>query len=598
MNRKNLTAAVLAGLAGVAGIAGTAQAVNLNPDGLGQVLIYPYYTSNDGNQTILSVVNTTEQAKAVKVRFLEGFNSREVLDFNLYMSHHDVWAAAIADVEGTPTLMIPDNSCTVPYLYQMGVDAGYGMGMQSFLDIAYSDNGTVNGVSYDFSDGGPTGIGRAAEGHFEIIEMGTIYNDTVIGEAVTHDPATGAPADCALLTAAWTRDLDTPADSGQWILDVVDTEEEKYPGVGTFDIERNSGGLFGGAAVVNANNGTMFSYDAIAVQGFDKFEDELGLNYEPGTIYPSLNSGDQNDAWLFFGPPTNEPWNGYYEGYDDSFGYFDTSVDAVSALFMKSNIVNEYIVDDAMNAGTEWIITFPTKNFYADWARMCAEGLVDGYYWEDDMGYCYEWSEGTEDYDPYAREPFTKLFADTQMVTDDVAGDYEAPDCEVVYIKTWDREEGTFIPDPVDPITGTKPPVVSPSLPTCDPGFDPECTPEVEEVPFQLCNEVNVLRFGEEVVFGTPMFDQEALEGLNNTLLVTVEDEFESGWGRIRFDTEDGRMDSNGLVGLPVTGFAAYEFENGYLDGGSVKANYGGLFKHKGLVTRTATPSIMLPIAN
>ena len=83
MNRKNLTAAVLAGLAGVAGLAGTAQAVNLNPDGLGQVLIYPYYTANSGNATILSVVNTTDSAKAVKVRFLEGFNSREVLDFNL-----------------------------------------------------------------------------------------------------------------------------------------------------------------------------------------------------------------------------------------------------------------------------------------------------------------------------------------------------------------------------------------------------------------------------------------------------------------------------------------------------------------------------------
>jgi len=53
MNRKNLTAAVLAGLAGIAGIAGTAQAVNLNPDGLGQVLIYPYYTTNGGNDTLL-----------------------------------------------------------------------------------------------------------------------------------------------------------------------------------------------------------------------------------------------------------------------------------------------------------------------------------------------------------------------------------------------------------------------------------------------------------------------------------------------------------------------------------------------------------------
>ena len=34
-------------------------------------------------------------AKAVKVRFLEGKNSREVLDFNLYLSAKDVWTAAI-----------------------------------------------------------------------------------------------------------------------------------------------------------------------------------------------------------------------------------------------------------------------------------------------------------------------------------------------------------------------------------------------------------------------------------------------------------------------------------------------------------------------
>ena len=67
MNRKNLTAAVLAGLAGTAGIASTVQAVNLNPGGLGQVLVYPYYTVNGGNITLLSVVNTSEDAKAVKV---------------------------------------------------------------------------------------------------------------------------------------------------------------------------------------------------------------------------------------------------------------------------------------------------------------------------------------------------------------------------------------------------------------------------------------------------------------------------------------------------------------------------------------------------
>ena len=41
-NKKSLYAA-LAGVSAL-GVTGTAQAVNVNPDGLGQVLIYPYYT--------------------------------------------------------------------------------------------------------------------------------------------------------------------------------------------------------------------------------------------------------------------------------------------------------------------------------------------------------------------------------------------------------------------------------------------------------------------------------------------------------------------------------------------------------------------------
>ena len=84
MKRNSLTTAVVAGIAGVAGFAGLANAVDLNPDGLGQVLIYPYYTVNKSQDTLFSVVNTDPiNGKAVKVRFLEGYNSREVLDFNL-----------------------------------------------------------------------------------------------------------------------------------------------------------------------------------------------------------------------------------------------------------------------------------------------------------------------------------------------------------------------------------------------------------------------------------------------------------------------------------------------------------------------------------
>ncbi|PUB91841.1 MAG: hypothetical protein DBP01_00180, partial [gamma proteobacterium symbiont of Ctena orbiculata] len=44
-------------------------AVHLNSDGAGQIALLPYYTVNNGFITNLTVTNTTELYKAVKVRF-------------------------------------------------------------------------------------------------------------------------------------------------------------------------------------------------------------------------------------------------------------------------------------------------------------------------------------------------------------------------------------------------------------------------------------------------------------------------------------------------------------------------------------------------
>ena len=472
MNRKNLTAAVLAGLAGAAGLAGTAQAVNLNPDGLGQVLIYPYYTANDGNQTILSVVNTTDNAKAVKVRFLEGFNSREVLDFNLYLSHHDVWVAAIvvdaaaANAESYETdtfLLIPDDSCTVPYLYedkQIEMDDGTLAGMQPFLDIAYTGNN---------DDSGPQTQDRVREGHIEIIEMGTIVPGSDTEEDITHAATKDggwAPGDCDQLVDNWT-DFAT-GDDGMWL------EEAESSKGGLFqaytDTMRNSGGLFGGAAVVNSGHGSMFSYDAKAVQGFDSTDD--GIHYVPGLREPSLNSGNENTAWVFFGVPQNTAIPLSYT----------FTVDAVSALFMHEFTMNEYTTADIpAEAATEWIVTFPTKGFYTDtdlltleqgvsWQPSLSEGLKGA-----PLASCVLWEPGDdfptvdEDSD---NEPINEICEDNELdetcgpfnsntiwsecpyvgvpfALDDTARApftevYGAADCEYVALVTYDRDERTF----------------------------------------------------------------------------------------------------------------------------------------------------------
>src|SRR5690554_1653564 len=98
MKKKLLPLAMLAGLAGAAG---TAQAVYINTDGHGETLIYPYYTVENGQNTYVNITNTTDYYKAVKVRFIEGENSAEVLDFNLYLSPHDVWTGSVVPVGET-----------------------------------------------------------------------------------------------------------------------------------------------------------------------------------------------------------------------------------------------------------------------------------------------------------------------------------------------------------------------------------------------------------------------------------------------------------------------------------------------------------------
>src|SRR4029078_12398770 len=75
----------LAGL-GTLGLAGAANAVMVNPNGLGQVLIYPYYTVRSPAgagvatyNTLLSIVNTTASTDSVKVRLRAGTESHEGL---------------------------------------------------------------------------------------------------------------------------------------------------------------------------------------------------------------------------------------------------------------------------------------------------------------------------------------------------------------------------------------------------------------------------------------------------------------------------------------------------------------------------------------
>ena len=91
--------------------------MHVNPDGTGQVLLFPYYNARDGYVTNINLVNSTDQTKAVKIRFREGKGSQDVMDFNIYMSPEDVWTGSIQpgaskDGKTVGTISTADRSCT------------------------------------------------------------------------------------------------------------------------------------------------------------------------------------------------------------------------------------------------------------------------------------------------------------------------------------------------------------------------------------------------------------------------------------------------------------------------------------------------------
>ncbi|GIK88480.1 MAG: hypothetical protein BroJett026_39610 [Betaproteobacteria bacterium] len=303
--KKSLYAA-LAGVSAL-GATGAAQAVSVNPDGLGQALIYPYYTVRDKVAgapfaSLLSVVNSTASAKAVKVRFLEGKNSREVLDFNLYLSKKDVWVAAIIPTATGAGIYTPDKSCTTPQVSSSAANP------TPFVNYAYVGSA---------ADGADPSLDRTREGYVEIIEMGNIAAGSDTEDAVTH--VAGVPL-CDNFASA------------------------------SADTVAGNGGLFGTMTLINVLLGEEFGVDATALEGFST----TPLWFSPGSVDPQLALVNPKVSVVTSGTNT----------YVTDWSLTADAVNPVSAVLMHNNVYNEFVLETVTKSGTDWVMTMPTKRFY------------------------------------------------------------------------------------------------------------------------------------------------------------------------------------------------------------------------------------------
>lgn len=400
LKTKSLYAAVIAGL----GAAGSMQAsaVNISQDNTGQVLLYPYYTVRSGFVTSLSVVNTDQDhTKAVKVRFLEGRNSAEVLDFNLFLSPRDVWTASVVDNGSGGAVFSTDRSCTAPALGTTAATA------QPFVNFYYTGQ-----VAATTSDNGGASLDRTREGYVEIIEMGVVTNGAdaeslpasangnTVANAVKH-ASTGTPANCAVV---------------------------RVNGLFTDGLNRPAGGLTGSGIIINTTTGTEFAYNPVALANFF-FDPVIGndLYSDPGNLNPDLRNVTPARSDVFVegtgGVPairTVADWTAVAGG---------QAIDAVSAVLMRSAIINDYDVSTGFK--TDWVITAPTKRFYVNTGVATAANVN------------------------LAVGPFRQNFASA------TAGG--AQSCDIVFPQAFDREEApyatvtgiNFSPVPVGAPAGT-----------------------------------------------------------------------------------------------------------------------------------------------
>ena len=447
MNKKVLPLAV--GAASAVVMSAAHAAMYVNERGTGETLIYPFYSAENGNNTLVNIANTTTGTKAVKVRILEAQNSQEVLDFNLYLSPEDHFSFSIsATDEGGAKLVTGDNSCTVPAIPADGVAFRNSKYLGDKLETK-DDPATAADESKDNFDN--TGIGRTQVGYIEVIEMGQLDPKSLplidknakvasrinAAAAIKHG-SDGVPANCDILVDAWSTIAGV---DGVWLAESKTTD---LTGDSEFLANWAGGGLYGYATVINVPQGASFGYDAVAIA------DHVGagatgsdMHYQPGDIRP--NFGDEA-----FDTASIVSVNGAAVTLDFDGDYPAESterVQALNALIMSSEVYNDYVTDTAIAATTDWLMSFPTKAFHVN---------------------------ATEPV-----EPFSKLW-DGQKA------------CEPSSLATVDREESA--PEVIPP--GSAAPDFSPAPPGA-----PAPAPGNDDV--SLCYESTIVQFATESAAGT-----------------------------------------------------------------------------------------------
>ena len=525
-----------------------ATALELSDGGVGHMLLVPYYNAQNGNMTVLHVVNTdTLNGKAVKVRFRGAANSDDVMDFQVFMSPGDVWTAAVtAGADGIAQIVTADNSCTVPAL--KGTPQSFSTGR---LDPNKSAADKANGTR---------------EGYVEIFNMADIPSDKIytVGAVTNTNSAlytaikhVNAVAPCSVAGSASETTLFNAA--------LVNYTTEAAAANAGFNTP--TGGLMGDWYVINVPETTTFSGASTAVVAngrgnfvhFPQIDTTVASTaIDNFTADPLLRTDARktDGALLSAGVPALAAGN--YDLPDMSTPYLAANfaggvgnpkaqaIALTSALAVKS-VTNQYANDASITAKTDWVFSMPTRRYSVAANYKAITGTTPA----NDANTSYRlYSNLVAAITPEAAATAQDewFFAANTPVSTDGSGN--------ICVKAdgqrfWDREEttaGASTPGPV---------------------FSPR-TPGVAAV-VALCGEASVLAFKD---LGNSVLASSVARSTLSSGTYT------NGWGVVTTANDIGAPGVGVVEGLPLMGSSFIKLTNPQVAAG-LSGTYGITWPHR-----------------